>query len=327
MKKQRKSRNLNMELYKKLEETSAGYRDTRYWGVFNGKEKEQIKIDVKRYQKKLGEFSSGQLKIINSRNWHYFYPKKVYYNEYNCNVFVDEIKEIKKYWENHFKPIIKDSYNRIKKPSKLCPGDYDNLQCGISGPGAAQAWADYMNWKNASEYREECAVLTFSLYSEFFHFMAARIEAITVKVLTQNNAIKDRFDRNVFYATTIGKNKKIEELDNFQWYDKLYCLWNFIKHNSISTYQTLKDRFPNCLYEDEYKQGEMALYFIRFNDEMIEEIIKGCIEFFKEYCELVFGENYEEAQWNYCKYFTVRMKDEIEMLENPLGLQWWDELD
>lgn len=327
MKKQRKSRNLNMELYKKLEETSAGYRDTRYWGVFNGKEKEQIKIDVKRYQKKLGEFSSGQLKIINSRNGHYFYPKKVYYNEYNCNVFVDEIKEIKKYWENHFKPIIKDSYNRIKKPSKLCPGDYDNLQCGISGPGAAQAWADYMNWKNASEYREECAVLTFSLYSEFFHFMAARIEAITVKVLTQNNAIKDRFDRNVFYATTIGKNKKIEELDYFQWYDKLYCLWNFIKHNSISTYQTLKDRFPNCLYEDEYKQGEMALYFIRFNDEMIEEIIKGCIEFFKEYCELVFGENYEEAQWNYCKYFTVRMKDEIEMLENPLGLQWWDELD
>ena len=34
-----------------------------------------------------------------------------------------------------------------------------------------------MNWKNASEYREECAVLTFSLYSEFFHFMAARTEA------------------------------------------------------------------------------------------------------------------------------------------------------
>lgn len=41
----------------------------------------------------------------------------------------------------------------------------------------------------------------------------------------------------------------------------------------------------------------------------------------------VFGENYEEAQWNYCKYFTVKMKDEIKMIENPLGLKWWDELD
>ena len=43
MKKQRKTRNLNMELYKKLEEMSGGYRDTRYWGVFNGKEKDLIK--------------------------------------------------------------------------------------------------------------------------------------------------------------------------------------------------------------------------------------------------------------------------------------------
>ena len=43
--------------------------------------------------------------------------------------------------------------------------------------------------------------------------------------------------------------------------------------------------------------------------------------------ELVFDENYEEAQWNYCKYFTIRMKDEIEMFDNPMGLDWWDYLD
>ena len=89
----------------------------------------------------------------------------------------------------------------------------------------------------------------------------------------------------------------------------------------------MKDRYPELLYEDEYEQGEMALYFIKFEDKMIEDIIAGCKEFFKEYCELVFNENYNEAQWNYCEYFIHRMNDEIEMYDNPLGLQWWDELD
>ena len=44
MKKQRKSRNLNLELYRTLEEASGGYRDTRYWGVFNGEKKELIAL-------------------------------------------------------------------------------------------------------------------------------------------------------------------------------------------------------------------------------------------------------------------------------------------
>ena len=327
MKKQRKSRNLNLELYKILEESPGGYRDTRYWGVFNGEKKELIKVDTKRYQKKLGQFSIEQLQVINARKSHYFYPKKIAYGNYNCNIFIEEISDIQKYWETQFKPIIAESIKRIKKPRELCPGDYYNLQCGISGTGAAQAWANWINWKNNREYRADCATLTWSLYSEFFHFMSARIEAITVKVLTKNNAIKDRFDRNAFYATAVGKNKRIEDLDHFSWYDKLYCLWNFIKHNSLSTYQTLKDRYPELLYEDEYVQGEMALYFIKFEDKMIEDIIAGCKEFFKEYCELVFNENYNEAQWNYCEYFIHRMNDEIEMYDNPLGLEWWDELD
>lgn len=93
MKKQRKSRNLNLELYKILEESPGGYRDTRYWGVFNGEKKELIKIDIKRYQKKLGQFSIEQLQVINARKSHYFYPKKVAYGNYNCNIFIEEISE------------------------------------------------------------------------------------------------------------------------------------------------------------------------------------------------------------------------------------------
>ncbi len=72
--------------------------------------------------------------------------------------------------------------------------------------------------------------------------MASRFEAILVKVLSKNNALADKFDRNIFYATAIGKDKSIQELEHFKYFDKLYCIWNFIKHNSASTYKTLNDR-------------------------------------------------------------------------------------
>lgn len=56
-------------------------------------------------------------------------------------------------------------------------------------------------------------------------------------------------------------------------------------------------------------------------------MIDGCGEFFKKYCALVFNENYQEAQWNYMRYFSSIVSDEIESITNPLGLQWWDDID
>lgn len=322
MKRERKCRNKDLKLYALLD-----IEDTRYWGLFydNGK----VMIDPKRFQKTTYfKFTEEQLKIINARNTHYFYPKKYSYNDYNCNVFLNEIKDIRDYWSKQFLPLIKEAIEKINKPKQYYPGDYDNFQCGISGPGAAQAWANWTNMIKTNEYHEQCAVVLFSHYSEFFHFMAARIEAILVKVLNKNNALEDKFDRNIFYATAIGKEKKIQELEHFNFFDKLYCIWNFIKHNSESTYKTLSDRYPEIIYkEQKYEQGELALYFIRFSEQLINDIIEGCGEFFKEYCSLVFKEDYQEAQWNYDLFFTSMVDDEIEGITNPLGLQWWDDID
>lgn len=332
MKKERKCRNKDLELYKRLDEQS-NIGDDRYWGLFsikyaNSKSYTEV-IDPKRFQKTTRHhFTEEQLKIINARKTHYFIPKKHYYGDYNCNVLIAEVGDIRHYWADHFLPLIKDAINKINKPQSVCPGDYYNLQCGISGAGAAQAWANWINMNKANEYKEQCAVVLFSLYAEFFHFMASRIEAILVKVLSKNNAIVDKFDRNIFYATAISKDKKIQDLTHFIYFDQLYCIWNFIKHNSTSTYKTLNDRYPELVYqEDKYEQGELALYFIRFSEELIKNIIDGCGEFFKEYCELVFNENYQDAQWNYTFYFTSIVRDEVETITNPLGLQWWDDLD
>ena len=92
--------------------------------------------------------------------------------------------------------------------------------------------------------------------------------------------LHDRFDRNTLYATAVGRDKKVDELPSFKYYDKLYCLWNFIKHNSTSTYEKLHSVYPELIYEDaEYKQGFSAFHIIKFSDELIVELLNVCDSF------------------------------------------------
>lgn len=327
MKRNRKSRNLNQQLYKELD-NNFNFEDTRYWGVFviNNKSK-KIKIDPKRFQKMMRhKFDINQLKIINARNTHYFVPKKVYFDDYNCNIFDSEISEISKYWFEHYKGLIKRELELIEHPKSLSVCDYDNFQCGISSAGSAQMWAQWHNFLRVRNYKNECATTVYCLYAQFFHFMMARIEAVTIKVLTLNKLVKDRFDRNILYGTCVGKEKTVEEMQYFKCYDKMYCIWNFIKHNSLSTFKTLNERYPELITKSEkYEQGELAIYHIKFSDKLIEDLLKGIRNFYKEYCCIMFDENYDEAQWNYDKYFSTRINKEIEELRNPLGLGWWDD--
>lgn len=333
MKKERNSRNINRELYQRLEE-EGNIEDTRYWGLFlsgerDGSGNRKVRIDPKSFQKTTGHrFSEEQLEVINERRTHYFYPGKFHSEDYNCNLFLGEITAIKKDWDNYFLPLIKEEIRKMKKPHAVCPGDYGNLQCGISGYNAAVAWAGFENAGRAHEYERNRRMLFLSLYAEFFHLMASRVEAVLVRVLSRNNALKDRFDRNALYATAVGKDKKVEELEHFRFFDELYCIWNFIKHNSSSTYKTLNDRYPELVdQEEKYEQGELAMYFILFSEELVGDILNGCGEFFKEYCELVFHENDREAGWNYDDYFIAIVQDETENIMNPLGLRLWDDID
>ena len=324
MKKDRKTKHLNQTSYEEF-----SYEDTRYYGLWiRGKgETLETKIDPKRFQSAARyTFQQHQLEIINRRTSHYFHPAKTYYNDYCCNHFVDELRDIRKDWIENFKPLIDVAVKRIEKPRHLYPGDYSNLQMGISSSIAADAWARQANWKNAQEYRVKVAEIVHGLYSQFIQQMASRVEAITVKTLTDHGMIDDHFDRNILYGG-INKNTPVRALPHFSSHDKLYCIWNFLKHNSSSTYKSLKDRFSEVVIEEEFEQGQAALYYVKFSEELILDLIDGCSEFFKEYCALIFNEDYSQAQWNYHYYFYNIVRDEIECLVNPLGLEWWDDLD
>ena len=318
MKRERKSRYCNRLSYDEYH-----YTDTRYFGVwvYGTQENMRVKVDPKRFTRSTGkQFSEEQLAVINKRRSTYFYPAKPLYFSYNCNVFFDTIYKIRAKWLNHFQPLVKIAIERIKQPRRNTAGDSDLFMQGIIDCDEANIWASVSNEIARARYQRECNEVVASLYAQFLHLLASQIEAVTVKVLTKEKALTDRFDRNIFYATAVGKEKTPEQLPSFKYYDKLYCIWNFIKHNSGSTYNTLKGRYPEALCDSEYKQGELAVNYLRFTDSLVLQLIDGCAEFFKEYCELVFGENYAEAQWNYGGYFVEAVDDKMDDIDNPLGL-------
>lgn len=327
MKKNRYSRSINYQLYKQLDE-DFNIKDLRYWGIFGHIKNKahptsHIRIDPKRFQKTTRTtFSEDMLKAINARKSHYFYPAKYDRSDYNCNIFIDEIEQIRKDWTEIFKPLIDREIARIEKPRKVVAADDYNYMCGITDYDESEIWAMRTNWRNQQKYIDNINKIIYSLYSQFYHQMASRIEAITIFVLAKNGKNVEHFDRNALYDYA-GSTGTARDFEHYSQHDKLYCIWHFIKHNSTSTYLRLKERYPEVLYDAEFKQGHIAASYIKFSEELITQILDGCGEFFKEYCSKVYKEDYDQANWNYELYFYDIASDEIENIEDPMGLRYY----
>ena len=302
--------NKDNELYESLD-SGLGYKESEYYGIFgydlsDYSERvsyETIDIDPKRYQKILGKLSPEQLEVINGRKTHYFRPAKRHRRDYNCNIFSDEIESIKSDWSNIFKGVIQREQARVKEPKELVAADDENFMCGITDYEESSTWAVMTNLRNRIKYDNEVFKIVNSLYAQFFHQMASCIEAVTIFVLAKNGKNVEHFERNALYDYAGEK-------------DKLYCIWNFIKHNSLSTYEKLKSKYSDVLVDSEFKQGYLACYFVKFSEDLILEILEGCGEFFKEYCACVYHEDFNEAQWNYDDYFIQPMLDYYDEIEN-----------
>ena len=318
------------EIKKKYGKKFAGrqfreYEWNEYYGLFklsNGR----IGIDPKRMLKK-HLISNEMFELMSKRKTTYFHPRYKDYTDYKVNTFVSEIDVIRNSFIKTHKPIIDKSVEDINQLKPLTPGDYDNFQRGISTPGAAQVWANWMNMKNAHEINFKKFELYNSLYAQFFHNMASRIEAISVAVYSSINPKMKKWSRDKLYDHKNKKGISSRELSSFKYHNNLYSIWNFIKHNNISTYEKLKRDYPRVLIKAEYTTGDLAIHYLKLDEKLILDLLNGVRKYFIEWCEVNCNENYFEAQWNYENYFSKIVDDKIEVLRNPLGLQWWDELD
>lgn len=312
-------------LYKKLE-LEHKYDDTRFYGIFFkfNKQPKRIKIDAIRFNK-FFYLSETQKNKIKKAGTHYYVPSKRAWKDYSCNLFDDCIDKIITEWRDEFLPMVKQVVSEIRI-KEFRPADSDLFNSGIIDydEAAIETAMNGMQLEFVANRKKE--QLRISLYAQFFHQMAAKIEAVTVRVLTQNGWKGTKFSRNTFYTFNNVKATDVKSLASFDCYDKLYAIWNFLKHNSLSTFETLKNSYPEliiCTDDYKYNQGELAIYFIQFDKIQINDLLDGLKVFFANYCKLVLGENREIAQWDYDDWFLEKVNDEIETITNPLGLPKW----
>ena len=307
--------------YRKFRE----YEWNEYYGLFKLKNG-RVGIDPKRMIKK-NLISEEMYKIMSRRTTTYFHPRYKDYSDYQVNNFVSEIDDIRENFIKTYKPLIDKSVEDIKQMKPASVGDYDKFQMGISGPGAAQAWANWVNMRNARETNYKKFELYNSLYAQFFHSMTSRIEAVTVAVFSEIAPNIKKWSRDKLYDYSNENNISSRDLPSFKYHNKLYSIWNFIKHNNISTYEKLKRDYPHVLVDVEFQSGDLAIHYLKLDEKLILDLLNGVRKFFIEWCKLNCNEDYSEAQWNYDKYFIKFVDDVIEGFRNPLGLEWWDELD
>ena len=168
-----------------------------------------------------------------------------------------------------------------------------------------------------------------SLYAQFFHQLMSDIDALCLRVIVSQGYSGNNFTKQIFDTFIQGKQKKpavaFENYQNYAIYNEAYCVWNFLKHNSVSAYNALKERFPDRVYDpnNSYKNGQAALSVLKIDEKYILHVLDHICEFFDEVCRLGFGENTDDAKWDYDDYFLGFAKEDIDLIENPLGLPPW----
>lgn len=329
MKRDRKTKNINVDLYNYLD-YKYDYHDPRYWGVFYCSAKRHdghsIRIDPRRFYEKTGK---GDLDAMNS--WrvkhlcHYFYPAKKNARDYKYRLFANTMSSVRNKWTQYAERIERE-IQAISKPQTVLPGDYGNFMMGISSYAAAEARANMLNALAIDLYKQSIESIIVDLYKAFIDAMASRIESTLYHVLYDEGKLKKKgeFTRNDLLTAYDGI---VEKLPSYKAMDELYCVWNFLKHNSVSTHKKLKQRFPQDLADRFFHPGDLAVNFVQFNEDMVKRLIDGCENFFKEFCRTVFHERIEEYWWNNDKFFEDIMEQLIEQVDNPLRLGPWDDID
>lgn len=104
----------------------------------------------------------------------------------------------------------------------------------------------------------------------------------------------------------------IEKLSEFSSFDMLHKINNFLKHNTLSTYNTLKKIYPknvrDKIKDKPYENGMFAGNWIIVEDDYIDKLFTKLKKFFEDYCKTIVGEDSEESKWNYDDYFSEAVK-------------------
>lgn len=298
--------------YTKLEEINAIDRFDYYGLILNDN---RVKIDTKRYKK----FFRIPDSKIEHRHSVYYLPTKQHRADYKCNWFRDLLDGYKQLWFKEYKSFI-DSIKTPKQAEDNARVAY--LSDGVLEYDEANEKALLVGIRRSCDYK----VIIKSLYAQFFHQLMSSIDALCLKMLTacgykEEDYTKKQFD--IYIQGLQGDNAvAFREYNNYYLYDRAFTVWNFLKHNSLRSYRILKQWYPKMIWdpENKYQNGESALNVVKIDEKFILYCLDNLHLFFDELCARAFKENAEDAQWDYDDYFYDEVKDQIDIILNPLDI-------
>ena len=291
----------------------------KFWG-FHPK-KGRLRIDTKRYKKVCETLyftnflPSG---LFRQRNTVYYEPTKRRRHEYKVNIFRDLLENLKNDWLTEYKQLL----NKITTPEEveekyrlntmcftLDSDDYEDICIDAKMAGC----------KRLIKYRKVIK----SLYCQFIQKISSEVDRYTLIFMTECGWKGANFSLKSFIEFSYGllkqKNQiKINALSNYDDYNLLHKLNNFLKHNSIKSYSELEKFYPknvlsikNGSSNTPYENGMFASDWIIIEPNYIDDLLKKLIIFFEDYCRVYLKEDIECSHWDYDDYF-YHAKQEIQ---------------
>lgn len=299
--------------YTKLENE---YDNRGHYGLFI--KSGRVKLDTKRYKK----FFKLPDNKIEHRKSVYYTPSRIRKYDYLSNIFSDKLLQLKRLWINEFSKAI----DIIKTPKQVEDDVRTvNLMDGVLDYDEANMSGMLANIRRQKPYK----FVIKSIYAQFFQQMMAEINALSLRVMVSQGYKSEDFSKKAFDIFIQGKQKsnqiQFPDFDNYYIFDRAYLVWNFLKHNSLRSYDELKRKYPEMIYDpnNNYKNGDLALTVLKIDERYILDCLENLHKFFDEVCERGFDENIKGAKWDYDDYFIEQVDLEIEGITNPLGLPAW----
>ncbi len=306
--------------------SSDSLKEYEFWGIHP--KDGRFRIDTKRYKKMcewigIQEFMPEGL--FAPRDTVYFCPKRKNRYDYKINLLRNLFSQLKEDWIHEYMPL----FEKIKTPKEVEDNARLNGLCYTSDSEDYDEIcmeAQKSGWKRQYKYDQ----IIQSLYCQFIQKICTETDRFTLLVMTECGYKGTDYDFQSFCKFSDGllKDKngaKLNELSKFNAYNMLHKINNFLKHNSMEAYKTLKHLYPKNVHSPEngdkieYKNGMFAGDWLILKPGYIDKTLDQLITFFEDYCRVYLDESPNESKWNYDEYFKIAFKS----LSNPydyLGL-------
>ncbi len=314
---------MKKESNRKIQDYENKYPDTvpEYYGVFIKKKNREIlsvKVDPKRLLKTrlIDEELYRDIQSV-KRNTPYFHPKKKKCEKYYYEEYRNQMENLRKLWYREIKPAI----NKIETPDQVGDRAYSsNIADGIMDVEECEVSRTIAKAIRSRNY--QYAIRMF--YAQFILLIGAEVEAVMVKVITKKGYQNVKFNRSCLskYLMETYPNLDYTKLDSYSYYDKIYKLWNFIKHNNSDVFNKVFNSFPELLInpQKKYVAGDIAINYLVLNEDLIMDLLSGLEKFFDEFCSKFFGEKTDYPQWNTESYYVELVKKEIKFNIDPMDI-------